>query len=42
MPHDKRMTKIAGAFADAVTVIFFLILLLWGEWLVPSIVGVFQ
>ena len=42
MPHDKRLSKWAGAFADGVSVVFLVVLVLCFEWVLPWIVGVFR
>jgi len=42
MPHDKRLTRWAGFFADLVAVVFLLVLLLWGEWVLPWAVSIFE
>lgn len=36
MPHDKRLTRWAGFFADLVAVVFMLVLLLWGSGCFPG------
>ena len=36
MPHDEKLSRAAGFFADLVTLVFLVVLLLWGEWLLPS------
>lgn len=42
MPHDKRLSKWAGAFADGVSVVFLVVLILFFERVLPWVVGVFQ
>ena len=42
MPHDDKLSRGAGFFADLVTVIFLVVLLLWGEWLLPWVVNLFD
>ena len=42
MPHDKRLSKAAGAFADIVSAVFLVVVILCFERVLPWIVGVFQ
>ena len=42
MPHDDKLSRGAGFFADLVTLVFLVVLLLWGEWLLPWVLSIFD
>jgi len=42
MPHDDKLSRGAGFFADFVALVFLVVLLLWGEWLLPWAVSLFD
>ena len=42
MPHDEKLSTGAGWFADLVSLVFLVVLLLWGERLLPWVVNIFD